>query len=252
MDDQRRRLTYRVRYALRHPERIRPYLRRLWRDTKLRIRHRDHVTYYREVMRHDVAENPRGAVGTPSEERWLALGKLQFDYLLEHGLLPQHVLLEIGCGNLRAGWRLARYLDPGHYHGLDISPDVLLAANDTIVDRELRAREPRLMLVEDLRFAHLPDDRYDVVHAHSVFSHCPLEVILECFDHVGRIMRPDGFFDLTFNATTGKEHHVLHEDYYYRSQTLLDAARERGFDATLMDDWEPRHRQSKIRLRLPS
>ena len=253
MADERHQLTYRVRYALRHPDRIRPYLRRAWRDLKLRIRTRgDHVAYYREVMRHDVATNPRGAVGTPSRERWLALGQLQFDYLLEHGLQPHYDVLEIGCGNLRAGWRLIEHLEPRRYHGLDISPDVLLAANHTVAEHALQDKEPNLRLVEDLRLEHLPADRFDVVHAHSVFSHCPLDVILECFDHVGRILRADGFFDFTFNATAGEEHHVLHEDYYYRPDTLLDAARARGFEAVFLDDWEPRHKQSKIRLRHPA
>ena len=34
---------------------------------------------------------------------------LQFDYLVEHGLKPGHRMLDIGCGNLRAGWRFIDY-----------------------------------------------------------------------------------------------------------------------------------------------
>jgi SAM-dependent methyltransferase len=247
--DERHRLGYRARYALRNPQRIVPHLQRTARDVAIRVRNRDHVSYYREVMRHDVAKSADRAVGSPTRAQWLALGKLQFDYLLEHGLDPGHELLDIGCGNLRAGWRIIEHLEPGGYHGLDISPDVLIAANRTIVDQDLQQREPRLMLVDDLRFEHLPARRYDVIHAHSVFSHCPSPVIIECLDHVGRILRRGGWFDFTFNATAGEEHHVLREDYYYRPETLLRAARSRGFDATLMTDWEPRHPQSKIRLR---
>lgn len=212
---------------------------------------RDHVAFYRAVMHDDVAADPDRSVGSPSRERWLALGQLQFDYLIEHGLRPHHDVLDIGCGNLRAGWRLAQYLEPGRYHGVDISPDVLLAANITVERYELQRAEPRLRLVDDLRLGWLPDDRFDVVHAHSVFSHAPIEVVAECFAHVGRVMRPDGWFDLTFNATAGKEHHVLHEDYYYRPETLLALARHHGLEPTLMHDWTPRHKQHKLRLRHP-
>jgi len=248
--DQRYRLTYRIRYALEHPDRIRPFLRRAWRDLALRLGgKRDHVSYYREVMRRDVANDPRLAVGSASEERWLALGQLQFDYLVEHGLRVDHDVLEIGCGNLRAGWRLIDHLDVGHYLGIDISPDVLLAANRTVVERGLQSSEPCLRLVDDLTFDWAPDDRFDVVHAHSVFSHCPLPVIEECFAHLGRILRADGWFDLTFNATSGREHHVLHEDYYYHPETLISLAERHGFRASFQDDWEPRHKQSKLRLR---
>lgn len=250
MADDRYRLTYRIRYALRHPERIRPYLTRAWRDLRFRLSgRRDHVSYYREVMRADAAVDPRRAVGSASQDRWLALGKLQFEYLTASGLRPHHDLLEIGCGNLRAGWRFIEYLELGRYHGVDISPDILLAANRTIVERGLQASEARLRLVDDLRFDWLPDERFDVIHAHSVFSHCPIDVIEECFEHVGRVLRPEGWFDLTFNATQSREHHVLHEDYYYRPETLIRRAASHGLVAELMDDWEPLHRQSKLRLR---
>jgi SAM-dependent methyltransferase len=247
--DERHRLGYRLGYALRHPERIGPHLRRAWRDLRFRLSgSRDHVAFYRAVMRDDVARDPERAVGSPSHARWLALGELQFDYLVDHGLRPDHDLLEIGCGNLRAGWRFIRYLDPDRYWGIDISPDVLLAANRTLERYELQPRQARLQLVDDLRFGWAPADRFDVIHAHSVFSHCPIDVVDECFGHVGRVLRPTGFFDLTFNATTGKEHHVLHEDYYYRPATLVRLAEQHGFAAEQLEDWEPRHAQSKLRL----
>jgi SAM-dependent methyltransferase len=251
MADDRYRLLYRLRYALRNPDRIVPYLKRTWRDLRIRAKHRDHVSYYREVMRHDVAENPDRAVGSRSRDRWLALGQMQYDFLVANGLERHHDLLDIGCGNLRGGWRLIQHLEPGRYTGLDISPDILLAAQETVVEFDLQAKEPRLYLVPDLTFRWLPDERFDVVHAHSVFSHCPQEVIEECFDHVGRIMRPGGFFDFTYNETRGKEHHVLHEDYYYRVETLLELARNRGFEAEARRDWFDTHKQSKIRLRKP-
>jgi SAM-dependent methyltransferase len=248
--DERYRLRYRIRYALRHPERIRPYLRRWLRDLRFRLSGaRDHVSYYRQVMRDDVAADPDRSVGSATRERWLALGELQFDYLVEHGLQPDHQVLEIGCGNLRAGWRLIRHLEPQHYWGVDISPDVLLAASRTVEHYGLQDAEPRLQLVDDLRFRWCPDERFDVIHAHSVFSHCPIEVVEECFAHVGRILRPDGWFDLTFNATSGREHHVLHEDYYYRPETLIRCAERQGLRAEVMTDWDPRHRQRKLRIR---
>ena len=40
-------------------------------------------------------------------------------------------MLEIGCGNLRAGHLFIGYLDAGNYYGIDISPDILLAAQDS-------------------------------------------------------------------------------------------------------------------------
>ncbi|MCW1099149.1 MULTISPECIES: class I SAM-dependent methyltransferase [unclassified Streptomyces] len=245
-------LAHKLRYATRHPDRIPAHMRRLARDVRLRLTARDHIAYYRAVMRADTAKNPEAAVGSATHERWLALGQMQFDYLLRHGLQPGDRVLEIGCGNLRAGWRIIDYLHPGHYHGIDISPDILLAAQATVVRHSLQDKLPYLTLVRNLRLEALPAGHFTVVHAHSVFSHSPLDVIDECMAHVGRVLAPGGYFDFTFNRTEGKEHHVLREDFYYRTETLLDLAESHQLSARFMDDWEQLpHRQSKIRLAHP-
>ncbi|MFF3326350.1 class I SAM-dependent methyltransferase [Streptomyces sp. NPDC002889] len=246
----RSKLVHKARYALRHPGRVLPYLRRAGRDALLRARHRgNHVGYYRAVMASDTARSPDAAVGTPSYTRWLALGQMQFDYLVEHGLQPRDRMLEIGCGNLRAGWRFIQHLEPGHYYGIDISPDILIEAKKTLVRYGLQEKMPYLTPVEDLTLDFLPDAWFTVVHAHSVFSHSPLEVIDECLSNLGRVLAPGGFFDFTYDRTEGAEHQVLREDFYYRTETLVRLAEKHGLAARFMDDWERLpHGQSKLRV----
>lgn len=94
-------LVHKVRYAASRPNRIAPYLKRAARDRWLAFKHPDHVSYYRAVMASDTRRNPEAAVGSQTHERWLALGRMQFDYLLGHGLKPGSRMLDIGCGNLR-------------------------------------------------------------------------------------------------------------------------------------------------------
>jgi hypothetical protein len=62
-------------------------------------------------------------------------------------------------------------------------------------------------------------------------------------------MKPDGFFDFTFDRTEGAEHQVLHEDFYYRTETLVALAGRHGLTGQFMTDWEELpHRQSKLRI----
>lgn len=58
-------------------------------------------------------EGPRGYVGG----LWHELGELQFRFLVDQGLRPEHVLLDIACGSLRGGVRFVPYLNPGNYLG---------------------------------------------------------------------------------------------------------------------------------------
>ncbi|MFE3526492.1 methyltransferase [Streptomyces sp. NPDC059161] len=242
-------LTHKVGYALRNPGRLAPYLRRATRDAWLRRQHPDHVSYYRAVMASDTRRNPEAAVGSQTHDRWLALGQMQFEYLVEHGLRPEHRMLDIGCGNLRGGWRFIGHLNSGNYYGIDISPDILIAAKTTLTEHDLQDRLPHLTITDSLTLDFLPSGHFDVVHAHSVFSHSPLPVIEECLGHVGRVLTETGFFDFTFDRTEGTEHQVLREDFYYRTETLLALARKYGLHARFMEDWEQRpHGQSKIRV----
>lgn len=248
MAEQRHTLRYRTRYALQHPDRVLPHLWRTVRNLVIGATRRDHVSFYREVMRRNVAADPDLAVGSASRDRWLALGQMQYDYLTATGLEPSHRLLEVGCGNLRAGWRFIQYLDSGNYYGIDISPDVLFVAQRTLAEYGLQDRLPVLTPVRDLTFSFLPDDHFDVVHAHSVFSHTPIEVVDEFLDHVGRVLAPEGFVDFSFNATSSREHHVVREDYYYRPEMLARRAEARGFRAEHRPDWGEGHKQDRMRL----
>jgi SAM-dependent methyltransferase len=250
----RSRLSFKIGYALRHPGHIAPYTRRRARDFWIALGARDHIGYYRAVMRSDASRSHEAAVGSQTHESWLKIGQMQFDYLTGHGLKPGMRMLEIGCGDLRAGRLFIDYLDPGDYYGIDISPDILLAALDTVTSYGLQAKLPHLTLVSNLKLEFLPEAAFDVVHAHSVFSHSPIEVIDECLAHVGRVMAPGGFFDFTFDRTDGAEHNVLREDFYYRTETLVALAAKHGLAARFMADWEELpHEQSKLRVtRAPS
>jgi hypothetical protein len=50
---------------------------------------------------------------------WDLIGHLQFEFLIGQGLQPHHYLLDGGGGSLRGGVHLIRYLEPGHYFGVD-------------------------------------------------------------------------------------------------------------------------------------
>lgn len=249
----RSRLSYKLAFAVKHPEQILPYLRRVCVDALLRLRTHDHVSYYQAVMKYKAGRSIDMAVGSRSHAQWFKFGQLQFDYLVQHGLVPADRMLEIGCGNLRAGRHFINYLDPGNYYGIDISPDILIAAQEVLTENGLQDKLPTLTPVRDLTMTFLPAGYFTVVNANSVFTHCPLPIIDECFAHVGRVMAPGGIFDFTFYRAENVEYQVHREDFYYRTETLLELARKYGLGAQLMDDWhDPFDHQPKIRLTRPS
>src|SRR5712691_3540887 len=81
---------------------------------------------------------------------WDEIGQLQIDFLVSRGLLPHHRLLDVGCGSLRGGVKLIKYLDAGHYAGIDLHESLLDAGYEIELAKEgLTHKLPRSNLVAD-------------------------------------------------------------------------------------------------------
>jgi SAM-dependent methyltransferase len=136
----------------------------------------------------------RGVVGG----RWDQMGALQASFLIERGLRPEHRLLDLGCGSLRAGLHLVRYLEPGHYYGIDASDELLAAGRYELERHGLADRSPTLR--HDAGFGvDSFGQQFDYAIAHSVFTHIPINSILVCLLMVDRVLRrPGGRFYASF------------------------------------------------------
>ena len=85
-------------------------------------------------------------------EEWEQHGQAQFDYLTGNGLEPHHYFLDIGCGPLRGGVHFIRYLEPGHYYGVEKNADVLETAREVELPKYgLLEQQPTLRADETLR-----------------------------------------------------------------------------------------------------
>src|SRR6185312_11871784 len=79
-------------------------------------------------------------VGRP--EAYAFKQQFQMSFLRAQGLLPRHSLLDYGCGVLRGGLPLIRYLDTGHYVGLDVRPEALREARKAVRREGLTEKKP--------------------------------------------------------------------------------------------------------------
>ena len=62
----RSRLSYKIAFAVKHPGQVVPYARRVCVDAWLRAKTRDHVSYYRAVMKYKAGRSIDMAVGSRS------------------------------------------------------------------------------------------------------------------------------------------------------------------------------------------
>ncbi len=128
---------------------------------------------------------------------WDEIGGLQFAYLKERGLRPEHRLLDVGCGALRGGLRFIDYLDPGNYYGIDLNASLIEAGRVEVERAGLSAKAPNLLVTEAFE-ARRFGVRFDYAVAVSLFTHLPLNHIGRCLVRVGEALEPGGQFYATF------------------------------------------------------
>jgi len=124
-------------------------------------------------------------------------------FLQGQGLQPRHSLLDYGCGVLRGGIPLIKYLDAGNYVGLDIGPDAIRAARMLVRRERLTDKAPTLVLPKDIESLDL-DRRFDYAWSFSVFFHMTNDKLDACLRFVARHLANHG----TFYANVGVGEHA--------------------------------------------
>jgi SAM-dependent methyltransferase len=136
--------------------------------------------------------------------QWAVMGPLQRDFLVGHGLQPNHRLLDVGCGALRAGIHFVEYLEPARYYGIDINESLLDAGYVRELPERLRDKLPREHLRATDRFDCDFGVPFDYAIATSVFTHVSLSHVRLCLYRVGRQLAPGGrFYASYFHAPIG-------------------------------------------------
>jgi len=106
-------------------------------------------------------------------------------YLLPH-LAPGQTLLDVGAGPGTITADLAQRVAPGRVTALEATEDALALSRAELGRQGIDAE----FVVGDVHALDLPDDSYDVVHAHQVLQHVadPVQALRE----MRRVCRPDG------------------------------------------------------------
>jgi len=130
---------------------------------------------------------------------WEELGLFQLEQLIQHGLLPEHTLLDIGCGCLRGGVHFVRYLKTGYY-GHDLHPELIeTGIAEELIPLGLSVPSTHFQCNADFDFSAFPV-RFDFALAQSLFSHLPFNDIRLCLERLAPCMRSGGRLYATFFA----------------------------------------------------
>jgi SAM-dependent methyltransferase len=126
-------------------------------------------------------------------------GAWQLEFLIKQGLLPTHRICDIGCGDMREGVPLIRYLEPGSYIGYDQSQSALSQGIASLTSKEIKTKKPLFLWGYDFNIeSFIGEDKCDLAWANSVWTHLNLTVIVNSMESVLKILKNNGRFLVTF------------------------------------------------------
>jgi len=178
---------------------------------------------------------------------WDALGRLQFEFMLAMGLKPHHVLLDAGCGPLRAGVKFTEYLCDRNYLGLDVEKRLIRIGIEQELGRELmRRKSPQFVVSSSFEFEKF-SKRPDFAIAQSLFTHLAESDIRLCLEKMRRFINPGGRFYATY-FIAGEPHinrsprSHSRRSFRYPRATVEDFGAKSGWRQRYIGDWNhPRH-----------
>lgn len=183
---------------------------------------------------------------------WDEVGRLQLRFLRGRGLRRDQRLLDIGCGALRGGVHLVRYLEPGCYVGVDKEPALLhIGAEQELGAALMAAKRPALLALAGFEFDRLPA-RPDIAWAHSLFTHLPMEHIRRCLANLRPVMARGGVLYATFGECDEPRDNPRdphdHRLFEYTPAEMVEAGCATGWHVEHLGKWgHPRgHRMLKF------
>ena len=130
------------------------------------------------------------------------MGLEVFSVLLREGLRPSSRVLDVGCGALRLGYWLMRFLDPGRYYGIEPNHVMLDAALDGLIGQDLVETAHARFDVNDRFDFSVFGEKFDFVVARSIWTHASKSQIETMLDSFAAAAAPRGVFLASYRAAT--------------------------------------------------
>lgn len=216
--------------------------------------------YHKQLSKEDInSKIHRDFVGG----LWDEIGRLQLDFLIKEGLMPEHNLLDIGCGCLRGGVHFISFLDIGNYYGLDINQSLIEAGEVELQEAGLDHKEPKLLVDESFSIGKF-ETKFDLMISVSLFTHLPFNMIVRCLTRARENLLPQGvYYSTFFQAPVPASLEPIQQNpgdivtnydsdpFHYSTEELAYAATLAKLELKVIGEWGHPRNQQMASFRLP-
>jgi SAM-dependent methyltransferase len=115
-----------------------------------------------------------------------------FKSLLDYGLKEHDICVDYGCGTMRVGLHVVKYLGRARYWGFDISPRLLEEARALIGENVVSEKAPHLHIISGASVAEAAAAKPDMLFSHRVLPHVHPEDLSEYLQNIMAIISVRG------------------------------------------------------------
>lgn len=172
---------------------------------------------------------------------WDQIQGLQFQLLASRGLKPADTLIDVGCGSLRGGVKFIRYLEPGHYFGLEKHIELIVygVANELGLDI-YREKQPRFVISETFEFEKFGGAPTFGI-AQSLFTHLSARDVEACLSKLRGVVAPNCKLFTTFFETDGPATNPAvshsHKNFSYTRSQMEEFGERAGWRPDYIGEW---------------
>ena len=143
------------------------------------------------VSRLSHGNDPTKAMSMAVGGNYDAVGILERELLIQHGLQPNDYLIDVGCGSGRLTKPLAEYLH-GRYLGIDVEGELVDFASRQAARPDWRFEVTEGSLIPE------QDGQADMICFFSVFTHLLHEESYRYLGEARRVLKPGGIIVFSF------------------------------------------------------
>lgn len=172
---------------------------------------------------------------------WKRVSDLQFEFLVQQGLKPSDIFVDVACGSLRGGMKFIDYLEPAHYLGIDKHIELIIygVAKELGVEQFQRKR-PKFAISDSFEFSKF-GAAPDFGIAQSLFSHLTENDIALCLTNLRHVAASGCRFFATFHRAEKEISNPAsshsHGYFAYTREQMEALGRRAGWQPNYIGDW---------------
>ena len=144
-------------------------------------------------------------IGSNNRDNFNAHAETHFTYLIEQGLTPSMVVLDVGCGALRTGSKLVPYLDANNYFGIDRMPELIEFGLNEVLEKDVVFEKNPTFSVNSVFDLKFMNKKADIVWCQSLMSHLDEKDIKLCLNNVKNICKEETKIYFTYFQQDGQD-----------------------------------------------